>query len=93
MGLRWILGQMGKALISLFRPGSSASKLRRSRGENARARGAVEFAGHPRLPETLSGDDLNVAYRRAAKRVAPESTEGLLRAGNLARDVLKVHAF
>ena len=47
------------------------------------------------LPETFSGDDLNVAYRRAAKRVAPESggTEGLLRAVNPARDVLKVHAF
>ena len=25
-----------------------------------------------RLPEAFSGDDLNVAYRRAAKRVAPE---------------------
>jgi curved DNA-binding protein CbpA len=40
----------------------------------------------------FSGDDLNVGYRRAAKRVAPESggTEGLLRAVNPARDVLKV---
>jgi curved DNA-binding protein CbpA len=48
-----------------------------------------------RLPETCSGDDLSVAYRRAAKRVAPESvgTEGLLGAVNLARDVLKVDAF
>jgi hypothetical protein len=57
-----------------------------------RERGAVELARHPRLPETFSRDDLNVAYRRAAKLMGPESggREGLLRAVNLARDVLKV---
>ena len=46
-----------------------------------------------RLPEAFSRDDLNVAYLRAAKRLATESggTEGLLRAFNPARDVLKVH--
>jgi hypothetical protein len=48
-----------------------------------------------RLPATFSTDDLNAAYRRAAKRVAPESggTEGLLRAVNPARDLSKVQAF
>jgi hypothetical protein len=52
----------------------------------------VELAEHPRLPETFSRDDLNAAFRRAAKRVASESggREGLLRAVNPARDVLKV---
>jgi hypothetical protein len=45
-----------------------------------------------RLLESFSGDDLNAAFRRAAKRVASESggREGLLGAVNPARDVLKV---
>jgi hypothetical protein len=56
-----------------------------------RARGAVELAGHLGCRKHFSRDDLNVTYRRATKRVAPESggTEGLLRAVNPARDVLK----
>jgi hypothetical protein len=73
---------------------SSASKLGRSRGEDARARGACELADILRLPESFSRDDLNAAYRRG-KACAPESggREGLLRAVNPARDVLRFMRF
>ena len=60
----------------------------------ALSNGLKDARGILGLGEKFSKDDLKGAYRRTAKQVAPESggTEGLLRAVNLARDVLKAHA-
>jgi hypothetical protein len=88
----------GEALASLFRPlieriepEDPEEKMRELAALSNSLKGAREILG---LPEKFSRDDLNEIYRRRAKQVAPESggTEGLLRAVNLARDVLKAHA-
>ena len=97
-GCRWILGRIGTLLVQLFRP-----VIERIRPEDpeekmrelaALSNGLKDARGILGLGEKFSKDDLKGAYRRTAKLVAPESggTEGLLRAVNLARDVLRAHA-
>ena len=74
--LRWIFGQIGKAVISLFRPAIKrvqAPKIPRRKSAcswRCRTRGTSSGCRKHRR------DDLNAAYRRAAKRVAPGSEEG-----------------
>jgi hypothetical protein len=97
-GCRWILGRIGTLLVQLFRP--VIERIRPQDPEEkmrelaALSNGLKDARGILGLGEKFSKDDLSGAYRRAAKQVAPESggTEGLLRAVNLARDVLKPHA-
>ncbi len=97
-GCRYGIRCAGDALAPLFRP-----VIERIRPEDpeekmrelaALSNGLKDARGILGLAERFSKDDLKGAYRRAAKLVAPESggTEGLLRAVNLARDVLKAHA-
>jgi hypothetical protein len=97
-GCRWILGRIGTLLVQLFRhviestrPKDPEEKMRELAALSNALKDARGILG---LAEKFSKDDLKGAYRRAAKLVAPESggTEGLLRAVNLARDVLKAHA-
>ena len=95
---RYGIRRAGQALAPLFRPAierikpqDPEEKMRELTALSNSLKDAREILG---LPETFSKDDLKGAYRSAAKLVAPESggTEGLLRAVNLARDVLKPHA-
>ena len=97
-GCRYGILRVGDALAPLFRP--VIERIRpKDPEEKMRELAALSNAlkdarGILGLAEKFSKDDLRGAYRRAAKQVAPESggTEGLLRAVNLARDVLKAHA-
>jgi hypothetical protein len=97
-GCRYGILRAGDALEPLFRPvierirpGDPEEKMRELA---ALSNGLKDARGILGLADTFSKDDLKGAYRRTAKLVAPESggTEGLLRAVNLARDVLRAHA-
>ena len=97
-GCRYGIRRAGDALAPLFRP--VIERIRpEDPEEKMRERAALSNAlkdarGILGLAEKFSKDELKGAYRRTAKQVAPElgGTEGLLRAVNLARDVLKAHA-
>ena len=82
--IRWGLMLAASRLrpwINRIRPADPEEKKRELAALSNSLKDARDILG---LPEKFSRDDLNVAYRGAARRVAPESggTEGLLRAVN-----------